>query len=344
MQDRALAPLKLSPFLSRPLWGGHILASRYAKDADPHASIGESWEIYDADQVVDGPFAGHTLRDVATSLGERLLGSHASHSGHDAFPLLIKLIDAARQLSIQVHPNDEQARRLEHVPFGKTEAWHILQAQSGAKLIYGVKRLLTVDELVRGANDGDLERDVCEIEVAAGDTVYVPAGTIHSIGAGILLYEVQQTSETTYRLYDWRRLDSAGKPRELHVEKAAQVALLAPSSEGVRHLRDCRRTSSGAIELVRCPYFLVERVDVSEPMSRDPGWQSFEAVTVIQGDVRLVSSSNAWPPVPVRAGQSVLVPAASDPYRIVSTEGTAASALISSIPAPSSSTIVKPNT
>lgn len=326
----ALPPLRLDPYLSRPLWGGQRLSVDYGK-GERGSLIGESWEVHAGDRVIGGPFDGRTLDAVAAELGEALLGSDGARHYAGTFPLLIKLIDAAQQLSIQVHPNDEQARRLEHAPYGKTEAWHILRAEPGARLIYGLRRALSAEELRDHAASGKIEDDVATVAVRAGDSVLVPAGTIHSIGAGILLYEVQETSETTYRLYDWHRVGPDGKTRELHLDKAAMVATLGPATEPIRHLDEVSASRDGFVDLVRCPYFRLERADLGNAVERDPAGRSFEALTVIDGAVTVGSVADAWPEESLAAGQSLLIPALSAPYRIAPT-GEKAAVLVSTVP------------
>lgn len=328
----AVPPLRLEPHLSKPLWGGQKLSAEYGK-GEPGSLIGESWEIYASDRVAAGPYQGRTLDDVASGLGEALLGSDGGRNYGGTFPLLIKLIDAAQQLSIQVHPNDAQAKHLERAPYGKTEAWHILRAEPGARLIYGLRRKLSAEELREHAASGAIEDDVALVEVEAGDSVLVPAGTVHSIGAGILLYEVQETSDTTYRLYDWHRKGPDGKTRELHLDKAAMVATLGTPTLPVRHRERGSPDREGFVEVLRCPYFRLERGDLGVARERDPGGRSFEALTVIDGAVSVSSVEDAWADEALGAGQSLLIPALSAAYRITPTrEGGRAAVLISTVP------------
>lgn len=323
-------PLRLDPYLSRPIWGGEELARRFGKGAGASGTIGESWEIYEGDAMLNGAYKGRTLEELTAQFGAELLGTAARDNPPGRFPLLIKLIDAAQQLSIQVHPTDVQAQAMEHEPFGKTEAWYILDAQPEAKLVYGLARNLTADELRRHAADGSIEADLAYLPVQAGDVVFVPAGTIHAIGAGILLYEIQQTSRTTYRLYDWNRRGPDGQLRELHLEKAVKVANLAPpaSSRQSARLLD---SPSGVQrhELIRCPYFVLERARLSEALTLHPAGQSFLGLTCVRGAVRLVAPDSAWPEERLTAGASALLPAALAGCRAVP-EGDAAELLIAS--------------
>ncbi len=322
--------IRLESHLSMPLWGGHILASDYGRGDDRGVTIGESWEIYAGNRVIGGASAGKTLQDLTAEWGEELLGVDGARHASGHFPLLIKLIDASQDLSIQVHPNDEQAKRMEGQPFGKTEAWHILRATPGASLVYGLKHALTPEALRNRAADGSIELDLASISVHTGDSVLVPAGTIHAIGAGIFLYEVQETSETTYRLYDWNRRGPDGKTRELHLEKAAAVAKLEPSPPA---LTPWHPSASGisTTEVVRCDYFRLERADLTQPLRRSPGGRSFEALTVISGAIGVHGPDATQANEEVTAGQSVLVPASCTEYHIEPTDGIS-SVLIASVP------------
>ena len=319
-----LYPLRLEPYLSRPIWGGHRLAERYGKGAGSSGSIGESWEVWEGDRVVNGPLAGRTLMDLTQAFGTALLGRDAPVQQAGRFPLLIKLIDAAQQLSIQVHPNDQQAQALEHQPNGKTEAWYILDAAPDAKLVYGLAHPIGEEELRRHAADGSIEGDLAELPVSPGDVVFVPAGTIHAIGAGILLYEVQQTSETTYRLYDWQRKGPDGKPRELHLDKGVQVANREPAKDGRRQAQDLGR--DGGVQrwgLVRCPYFALGRIVLDGAWICRPAGESFRAITCIKGGVQLRSPGRGWSEEYLDEGESILLPASLDEVDVRPLDGQA---------------------
>lgn len=325
-------PLQLDPYLSRPIWGGNKLGQRYGKGAGTTGSIGESWEIFEGDTVQNGAWQGKTLRELTEQLGASLLGSAALHNPPGRFPLLIKLIDATQQLSIQVHPNDQQAQQLEGEPYGKTEAWYILDADPGATLVYGLSHSLTPEQLRERSADGSIEGDLAYLPVAAGDVVLVPAGTIHAIGAGVVLYEIQQTSSTTYRLYDWNRRGPDGKARELHLEKAAQVADLTLRSQGRQAPRNL---GNGAgvqrQELVRSPYFVLERAVLDSALNCRPSGTSFFGLTCVQGSVTLSSPTQAWPDESLCPGGSALLPAALDAC-IVTPVGGRAEVLVARLP------------
>jgi mannose-6-phosphate isomerase len=326
-------PLRLEPYLSRPLWGGEKLAARYGKGGGSGGTIGESWEIYEGDAVQNGAYAGKTLGELTEVLGEALLGTAARGNPRGRFPLLIKLIDAQQQLSIQVHPNDQQAQELEHEPFGKTEAWYILDAEPGAKLVYGLAHPLRPEELRERSAAGTVEADLAYLAVAPGDVVLVPAGTIHAIGAGILLYEIQQTSATTYRLYDWNRVGPDGKKRELHLDKAVRVANLAPGAQGKQRPKELGRAEGAERqELVRSPYFVLERALLDGRWTCRPGGETFLGLTCVAGGVALASPSGAWPEERLAAGASALLPADLDACTLHPSDGQA-EVLVARLPA-----------
>jgi mannose-6-phosphate isomerase len=252
-------PLVLEPFERELIWGGHALVERYGKRADARATIGESWECYDGNAVRDGPLAGETLAALRASLGRALTGRLDPVA---PFPLLTKLIDARSALSVQVHPGDEYARRVEKQPNGKTECWYVLEADPGAEIVLGWNRDTNRAEYLERVREGSLDDVLRRVAVKPGDTFYLPAGTLHAIGAGIVLFEVQQTSDLTYRIYDYDRRDSDGKLRELHVDKAADVLDYRQSHAGALAPLEFELDGLRRSVLVACARFVVERVEL----------------------------------------------------------------------------------
>jgi len=222
-------PYLLEPQEKAAIWGGDALVSQYGKHADPQAAIGESWECWDANRIENGPLGGRTLAQVRGEIGVDLMGPIDQGK---IFPVLTKIIDARQALSVQVHPDDAYAQRVEGQPNGKTECWYILHAQPGAELVLGWTRDTDRAEYERRVADGTLGDILRRVPVAAGQTYYLPAGTLHAIGAGIELFEAQQASDLTYRIFDWNRVGTDGKPRELHVAKAGDVLDFAASQRG----------------------------------------------------------------------------------------------------------------
>lgn len=217
-------PLLLEPTLHVKVWGGHKLGSEFRKTLTENAPYGESWELHDTSTVSNGVHAGKTIADLINAYGNDFIGTGFDPA--EGLPLLIKLLDATQWLSVQVHPDDEQAKELEGDPRGKTEAWIILATEPDAKLVIGMNLGTSQEEMADAIHDNTLEDILEYATVQPGDVLYMPANTIHAIGPGIVLYEVQQSSNVTYRLYDWGRMGLDGNPRELHIEKGVQVSNL----------------------------------------------------------------------------------------------------------------------
>jgi len=295
---------KLIPEYHHRVWGGR----RLRPDADQ--PIGEAWIVYENNRIAGGCYAGRTLAGLAAEFGAALLGEAVvAHTG-TRFPLLIKLLDCNDWLSIQVHPNDAQAIALEGPGrFGKTEAWHVLEASPGACLIAGVRPGTRPDDLARAIREGRVLEVVQRRSARAGDTIFTPAGTLHALGPGLLIYEVQQTSDITYRVWDWNRPASAG--RALHIEQA--LAVTDPEATGqVYPLRPM--LDADAQRLVTCPYFTLDLLtSKDDALALDTDGQSFHALTVVQGSAIVESSDQA-----ALLGQfeTVLIPAACRAYQI----------------------------
>ncbi len=253
-------PLSFEPICKDYIWGGRNLETKLGREI-PAGIVAESWEIAahpnGQTKVTAGPLAGHTLGALQAHLGERLLGSDDDAVG---FPLLIKLLDANRWLSVQVHPDDAYARA--HAgELGKTELWIILHAEPGAELIYGLKAGVDQERFAHATRTGAIARTLHRVPVQAGDVVFVPAGTVHALGPGMIVAEIQQNSDTTYRLYDWDRTGADGKPRPLHIQRALEVIdwqMVEPSLVRPRILS--APDGWAREELARCPYFQVERL------------------------------------------------------------------------------------
>jgi mannose-6-phosphate isomerase len=308
------------------LWGGHALVQRYGKPGDAQARIGESWECYETNRIASGAFAGRSVADVRTAFGPALLGAAA---GYAIFPLLTKFIDARHALSVQVHPDDAYAHRVEGQPFGKAECWHVLEADDDASIVLGWNRATSRGEFLERVVDGSLDALLRRVPVKAGDTFFLPAGTLHAIGHGIVLYETQQASDLTYRVYDYDRVDAHGKKRSLHVEKAADVldfragsggalAPLAYSLDGVEHTA-----------LVADTRFVLERV-VFDDVRRGLDLDDVPAViTALDVPLELETRGMAITLLPY---QTALVPAAVEVVMCRSLGSTRAAALVSAPP------------
>lgn len=265
MSTDSIYPYLLDPKETPAIWGGDALATIYHKHADPHAKIGESWECWDTNRVRNGALAGRTVAELRATLGAQFLGNLDPNR---IFPILTKIIDARDWLSVQVHPNDAYAQRVEHQPNGKTECWYIFHAEEGAELVLGWTRDTSRAEYERRVADGTLSDILRRVPVKAGDAVYLPSGLLHSIGAGIILFETQQASDLTYRIFDWNRLGPDGKPRELNVQKAADVLDYRAGSNGALETIEYQFEGLDRTVLISDRHFIVERINAtSEPSS-----------------------------------------------------------------------------
>jgi mannose-6-phosphate isomerase len=297
-----LYPLRFHPILRRYLWGGRRLAS-LGKPLGPGDNCAESWEVVDhgADQsvVAEGALSGVSLGELVRQYPRQLLGRHA---GFQSFPLLFKFLDANDRLSIQVHPDDVRAAKLNPPDHGKTEAWVILEADAGSYLYAGLRQGLDRETLRR-----EIARRTCElcierIEPRAGDCFFLPAGVVHALGPGLLVAEIQQSSDTTYRIYDWGRLGSDGRPRQLHVEAALDAI---DYSYGPVAAQQPQSTGPGIERLVACDKFVLDRRTVSAADCIG-GDDRCHILAVVEGAVDIKGDPAGQP---LKRGGVVLVPA-----------------------------------
>jgi mannose-6-phosphate isomerase len=321
----------IQPRYVERIWGGEDLATRLGKPAPRGKPIGESWEIYEENPVVNGDYAGQTIGELRKTMGRDLTG-HVSPD--ELFPLLTKLIDAHEVLSVQVHPDDRFARRLEHQPYGKTECWYVIDAAPGAELTYGFARDTGPQEYEELVERGELEEILRSLPVKAGDVVYIPAGTVHAIGAGIVLYELQQTSDVTYRIYDWNRRDAQGKSRELHVDKARQVLDYHRWTRGP--VKPLHRPGDGRTMLIAGPYFcmeLIEAADESAP-GRAGELSTHQSAVPICALERPLVVRAAGGEAELAPYSSLLVPAAAGSYSLepAGSDAATARALVAYVP------------
>ncbi|MDV6374425.1 type I phosphomannose isomerase catalytic subunit [Deinococcus arenicola] len=300
-QDFSL-PLPLEAKLVERVWGGTRLIPEGGDTSKP---IGEAWVIGEDNQVSDGRFAGQTLSALAKQFPQELLGDRAVSS---RFPLLIKLLDCTGWLSVQVHPDDAQARALEgEGHLGKTEAWQVLEAIEGAQIIAGIKPDISQLELSEAIVAGRVMDHVAYAPVHAGDTFMIPAGTVHALGPGVLLYEVQQTSDLTYRIYDWDRPAAAG--RALHLSQSAEVSRPWPASASA-----LPSGSDAVQELTRCPYFVLERLKSGgKTLKADTAGQTFHVLTVTVGEAKVEAGGEQHT---LGQFESLLLPAAVGAYQL----------------------------
>jgi len=307
-----LYPYLLEPKLTTAIWGGDALVTRYGKRGERTQTLGESWECWDENRVSNGALAGKTLAELRAELRGALTGPIDPAR---SFPVLTKIIDARLALSVQVHPDDAYAQRVEHQPNGKTECWYVLACEPGAELVLGWTRDTTRAEYERRVADGTLGEILRHVPVAAGDAFYLPAGTLHAIGAGIQLFETQQASDLTYRIFDWNRVGDDGKPRQLHVEKAGDVLDYRATFPGA--VRQLSYSADGLDRtlLVAENDFLLERVTVT----RNEAYVDTDGrpltITAMDAHLRVDCDENAS--APLEPWQSVVTPAASPRVALV---------------------------
>lgn len=305
---------KLRPSFKDYLWGGQKLKKDYGKKTELKP-LAESWEVSThADgpsYIQGGEYDGLTLAEYLEKKDNEPLGTKGQT--FDRFPVLVKFIDALEELSIQVHPDDEYG--LEHEnEYGKTEMWYILEAEPGAKIYYGTNEAMTKDEFAASINNQTVLDKLNHVEVEKGDVIFVEAGTIHAIGRGIVLCEVQQNSNTTYRVYDYHRKDADGNLRDLHVEKALDVSTLTPLNTDFKATGDVEDYENHTTQLLAtCEYFTTSKVDVSGAFTHNVSDDSFEAVIVIEGSVSIEADGQV---LELEKGESAFIDAGSQNLKI----------------------------
>lgn len=302
-----LYPLKFKPLFKERIWGGSVLKERLGKKLPEGKVIGESWELSgvpgDLSVVSNGKLKGNNIEELIEVYMGDLIGDHIYNKYGLEFPLLIKLIDAQDALSIQVHPNDELAKE-RHNSYGKTEMWYVIDCEEGAELCVGFNRKVTKEEYVKHVENGTLSDIIARVKVKPGDTFFIPAGAIHAIGKGILIAEIQQTSDITYRVFDWNRVDANGKGRELHTELA--VDAINYDCEEKFDVTAAPQPNK-VVELKKCPYFTTNIIDVKGEMPRDYSTlDSFVIYMVIDGEVTIKWGGGTET---AGKGETVLIPA-----------------------------------
>ncbi len=305
-----LYPLKFKAILKSLVWGGTAIAP-YKGIETEQTNIGESWELSgvkgNESVVVNGPLAGKSIAELVQEYKGELVGKHVYENTGDEFPLLIKFIDAHSDLSIQVHPNDELAALRHNGSKGKTEMWYVVAAQEGAHLLAGLSQPITPDEYEARVADGSITEVLARHEVHPGDVFFLPAGRIHAICGGCFIAEIQQTSDITYRLYDYGRLGLDGKPRQLHTE-LAKDAIDYKVYDNYRTAYTPLKNEE--VELVSCRYFTTSVYDLTLPYARDLSEiDSFVVVMCLEGEGSLQVDGET---VAVRQGETVLIPASAD--------------------------------
>ncbi len=309
-----MKPLKFENILKTIIWGGDQICK--FKGITPELDgIGESWEISQVEGnvsvVADGEYKGKTLTEVMQKEGAALMGKHVSEKYGETFPLLIKFIDARDNLSIQVHPDDELAA-VRHNSLGKTEMWYVISASEGAGLYSGFSQQITPDEYVKRVENNTITDVLSFHKVKSGDVFFLPAGRIHAIGKGIFIAEIQQSSNITYRIYDYNRKDKNGNTRELHTE-------LAKDAIDYKLYDDLLTTYTPAsdkeVKLAECQYFVTNLLDVTNSVECEIAKRDSFVIYICMGGEATVTDSEGGV-TPIKQGETILVPASTEKVTI----------------------------
>lgn len=312
-------PLKFNPILKTLVWGGEKIAPFKGVETGMH-NIGESWELSgvkgNESVVSNGEYAGKTITELLDEFKERIVGRKNYEKNGNEFPLLIKFIDAKQDLSIQVHPNDELAARRHDGSKGKTEMWYVMDSDKDAHLMSGLSAEITPEEYSARIEDNSITDVLHDYKVSEGDVFFLPAGRVHSIGAGCFVAEIQQTSNITYRIYDFGRLGLDGKPRELHTELSKDAIDYSVQDD---YRTEYVKKMNEECPLVDCEYFTTSLLEIDRPFVKDlSGLDSFLVLICMTGEGSIKDADgNA---VPFRQGETVLIPAETKGISIV-TEG-----------------------
>jgi mannose-6-phosphate isomerase len=310
-----LYPIKFTPILKEKIWGGEKLNSILNKDSS-RPNVGESWEISDVKGdtsiICNGHLKGQSLKHILEIYKSELLGDKNYKIFGNNFPLLIKFIDAKEDLSIQLHPNDELAAK-RHNSFGKTEMWYVMQADEDANLIVGFNQDMTPEKYVEHLENKTLTQILNFDKVKAGDTYFIEVGRVHAIGAGVLLAEIQQTSDITYRVYDWDRVDDDGNERELHND----LALDAFNFKMEDNFRvDYQTNENTSNEMVSCPYFTTSFLHVTDSILKLNTKDSFFIYMCVEGEAMIETE---YASEFIKQGETILIPAGIETYKITAT-------------------------
>jgi mannose-6-phosphate isomerase len=306
-----LYPLQFEPILKERIWGGTKLKSVFNKPITSDIT-GESWELStvegDVSVIANGAYKGKSLTELINANPNEILGTEVHQQFGKQFPLLFKFLDAREDLSIQVHPNDELAKK-RHNSFGKTEMWYVLQADEGSRIIVGFKDDSSPKEYVKHLEDDTLISILDTVKAKAGDVFFLETGTVHAIGAGILIAEIQQTSDITYRLYDFNRKDAQGNTRELHVD----LALEAINYNKVDTQKKYDKVLNESNTVVDCPYFTTNFLPLDGEISVDKAGNTFTVYMCVDGSFELESEGTKYQ---YTKGDTILIPAALNTFSI----------------------------
>ncbi len=312
-----LYPFKFQPIYKEKIWGGSNLKKYLDKNINSHCKIGESWEIADhfedTSVIENGELKGTTLSQILQEYKRDLLGSKPDKKYLKKFPLLIKFIDANDKLSVQVHPDDAYAGKKEKGESGKTEIWYIVHAEPNARLIAGLEPGTTKKKFKRKLEENKLEDIFYYVKVNTGDVIFIPSGRLHAITPGLIINEIQQNSDVTYRVYDWGRKGFNGKPRELHIEKSLDVINFKDYAPSVSQLNQSNIGNNVFSILTRCLYFQVEKYILNEKIKFESDESSFNIISIINGNGLLCWEKKE---IEIGKGETILIPACISTYAI----------------------------
>ncbi len=309
-------PIKFTPILQEKIWGGTKLNSFLNKKSQTD-NIGESWEISTVSNnvsiVANGSLKNKTLQELLETYAEEFVGKKVYKIFANKFPLLIKFIDANDDLSVQLHPNDELAKK-RHNSFGKTEMWYIMHADKNARLILGFKEGITQEKYQKSLKSKELITVLNEVPVKNGDTYFLPTGTVHAIGSGVLLAEIQQTSDVTYRIYDWDRVDTKGNQRQLHLKEATEAINFNYKGEKVNY----KPVVNKSVSMVSCKYFTINFLSINKKkLMNYTHVDSFVIYMCVYGSAKIIGLDFK---VSITMGETVLIPAQLNEFVIKTKE------------------------
>ncbi len=316
----SLYPIRFRPVLKETLWGGNALRERFGKKAKAGTTVGESWEISGmpgaSSVVANGFLRGNTLEEIMEVYMGDLVGDAVYEKYGNEFPLLIKFIDARDTLSIQVHPDDRLAAERHHA-WGKTEMWYVIDASPGAVIYTGFRKKTTREEYLEHLHGKKLADMINATPVSGGDAFFIPAGMVHAIGAGVLLTEIQQTSDVTYRIYDWDRTDAAGKPREMHTSLALDAINYGLDSTNlIKKLPEINRT----VMLAESPWFHTSLLQFDRPVIKDFSLTDSFIIYICTESLAVIECFGHSEEI--KAGETILIPASADSVALIP-QGTA---------------------
>lgn len=315
-----LYPMMFKPILKEMVWGGQRLKEKFGREL-PSAFIGESWEIScrenDMSFIENGKYSGKTFIEVLESAPEKYLGTDVYSSNYRKFPLLISIIDANKDLSVQVHPTDEFAIKFENEVFGKSEMWYVAEAPENATIVFGFNDGVSKEKLKEALKKGEVKKLLNRLPVKRGDIVNIPAGLVHAITAGVMIFEVQQNVNITYRLYDYGRLGLDGKPRELHIEKAMDVIDFTDkySKETIPGLQvlDCDAVKT---YYIASEYYAIEKLSVNGKYKTQSNPRRFHLLTCVTGSCKIELPNEV---IELDLSRTVFIPACMGEFKILGT-------------------------